>query len=131
MTTEIKTSVAPIILTTGMYDLLKEELRRRRLSLYNEQKLTLELKNAQQVLSKDIPENIVTVNKSVRLKDVNSGEEFTYKLVGPAKAKRKHQTFSILSPIGVAIIGYAEGTEVVWEMPNGVKTFQIIEVKPL
>ena len=78
MTTDIKTSVQPIVLSTGMYDLLKEELRRRKLSLYNEHKLALELKNAQQVLSKDIPENIVTVNKSVRLKDVNTGEEFTY-----------------------------------------------------
>ena len=131
MTTDIKTSVQPIVLTTGMYDLLKEELRRRRLSPYNEEKLALELKNAQQILSKDIPENIVTVNKSVKLKELSTGEEFTYKLVGPDKAKRKHQTFSILSPIGVAIIGYAEGTEVVWEMPEGIKTFQIMEVKPL
>lgn len=131
MNAEIKTSEAPIILTTGMYDLLKEELRRRRLSPYNEEKLALELKNAQQILSRDLPADIVSVNKSVKLKDVNTGDELTYKLVGPDKAKRKNNTFSILSPIGVAVIGYREGSEVVWEMPEGVKTFKIVEVKPI
>ena len=131
MNTEVKTSVTPIILTTGMYDLLKEELRKRRLSVYNEEKLKLELKNARQVLRKEIPENIVAVDKSVTVKNVDTNEELTYKLVAPAKAKRKNLTHSILSPIGVAVIGYAEGSEVVWEMPDGIKTFTITEVKPI
>ncbi|MES3018756.1 MAG: GreA/GreB family elongation factor [Bacteroidota bacterium] len=131
MNTEVKTSVTPIILTTGMYDLLKEELRKRRLSKYNEDKLMLELKNARQVLRKEIPANIVAVDKSVTVKNVETAEEFTYKLVAPAKAKRKNLTHSILSPIGVAVIGYSEGSEVVWEMPDGIKTFTIVEVKAL
>lgn len=131
MNTEVRTSVTPIILTTGMYDLLKEELRKRRLSKYNEEKLKLELKNARQVLGKDIPENIVTVNKAVTVKNVHTSEEFTYNLVAPAVAKRKNLTHSILTQIGVAVIGYSEGSEVVWEMPDGIKTFAITEVKPL
>ncbi len=131
MNTEVKTSAQPIVVSTAMYDLLKEELRKRKQSRYNEEKLKLELKDARQVLSKDIPENVVTVNKAVKIKDVNTGEEFTYKLVGPDKAKRKNMTHSILSPIGVAMLGYSEGTEVVWEMPDGLKTFTILEVKNL
>ena len=131
MNTEVKASVEPIILTTGMYDLLKEELRRRRLTLYNEEKLKLELKNARQILNKEIPEDIVAVNKSVKVKNVDTGEEFTYKLVAPEKAKRKNQTHSILSPIGVAVLGYRQGSNVVWEMQDGIKTFNITEVKPL
>lgn len=131
MNTEVKTSVSPIILSTGMYDLLKEEVRKRRLSKYNEEKLKLELKNARQVLRKEIPENIVTVDKSITVKNVQTSEESTYKLVAPGKAKRKNHTYSILSPIGVALIGYSEGSEVVWEMPDGIKTFTIIEVKSL
>lgn len=131
MDTNVKTSAEPIIVTTGMYDLLKEELRKRRLSLYNEEKLRLELKNARQVLRKEIPENVVAVNKSVKVKNSVTGEEFTYKLVAPDKAKRKNLTHSILSPIGVAVIGYSEGSEVVWDMPDGIKTFNITEVKPL
>jgi regulator of nucleoside diphosphate kinase len=129
MNTEVKTSAQPIMVTTGMYDLLKEELRKRKQSKYNEEKLRLELKEAQQVLRKDIPEKVVTVNKAVKVRDVNTGEEFMYKFVAPDKAKRKNLTHSILSPIGVAILGYSEGAEVVWEMPDGIKTFSILEVK--
>lgn len=131
MNTEVKTSAQPIVVSTAMYDLLKEELRKRKQSRYNEEKLKLELKDARQVLSREIPENVVTVNKSVKIKDVNTGEEFTYKLVGPDKAKRKNMTHSILSPIGIAMLGYSEGTEVVWEMPDGIKAFTILEVKTI
>ncbi|WP_276347703.1 GreA/GreB family elongation factor [Daejeonella sp. JGW-45] len=129
MNTEVKTSAQPIMVTTAMYDLLKEELRKRKQSKYNEEKLRLELKEARQVLRKEIPENVVTVNKAVKVKDVNTGEEFNYKLVAPDKAKRKNMTQSILSPIGVAILGYSEGAEVVWEMPDGIRTFTILEVR--
>lgn len=130
MNTEVKTSDAPIILTTGMYDLLKEELRKRRLSRYNEEKLKLELKNARQVLRKEIPDDIVAINKTVTVKDIDTAEEFIYKLVAPTEAKRKNNTCSILSSIGVGLIGYREGTDVVWEMPDGVRSFNIVAVKP-
>jgi regulator of nucleoside diphosphate kinase len=129
MNTEVKTSAQPIMVTTGMYDLLKEELRKRKQTKYNEEKLRLELREAQQVLKKDIPENVVAVNKTVKVRDVNTGEELIYKFVAPDKAKRKNLTHSILSPVGVALLGYSEGTEVVWEMTDGIKTFTILEVK--
>lgn len=131
MQTEILASQEPLVLTTSMYDLLKEQIRKKRLSKFNEDRITIELKTARQLLRKDIPENVVTVNKSVRVKDLENGEEFTYKLVAPDKAKRKNQTHSILSPIGIAMLGYAEGAEITWEMPLGFKTFLITEVKNL
>jgi regulator of nucleoside diphosphate kinase len=121
----------PIVVTTGMYDLLKEQLRTRKLSKYNEEKLNLELRSARQVLNREIPETIVTVNKKVRVKDLNSGEELIFKLVPPAKAKRKHKTDSILSPIGIAILGYEQGTEVKWEMNGEIKEYKIEEVTHL
>lgn len=127
-TNEVETS---IILSTGIYDLLKNELRTRKLSKYNEDKLIGELKSARQVLNKELPEDVVTVNKSVRVKELENGTEHTFKLVAPTKARRKHNTLSILSPIGVAIVGYRQGSEVRWEMPDGVKEFRIEEVSPL
>src|SRR5690349_4190752 len=102
MTTIISESNPPIILSTGIYDLLKDQLRKRKLSKYNENKLSLELKSAIQVLKRELPRDVVTVDRSVRVKDLSSGEETTYRLVSPDKAKRKNNTISILSPIGVA-----------------------------
>ena len=126
--TENKT---PIILSTGIYDLLKNELRTRKLSKYNENKLTMELRSAIQVLKKELPKDVVTVDRTVRVKELLTGQEYTYHLVAPAQARRKNNTLSILSPIGVAILGYVQGAEVRWEMPDGVKDFRIEEVSHL
>ncbi len=113
-TASIKINDTPIILSTGIYDLLKDHLRRRKLSRYNEAKLELELKHARQVLRNDLPADVVTVDTHVKVKEIESGKEFIYKLVAPAKARRKNNTLSILSPIGVAILGYAQGAVVQW-----------------
>lgn len=120
-----------IILTTGLYDLLKDQLRLRKLSKFNEEKLALELKSATQVLRKDLPEDTVTVDRTVIVKQIDTGAEFRYNLVAPAKAKRKNNTLSILSPIGIAMLGYSQGDELSWEMPGGVLEYRIEKVAAL
>lgn len=127
-TTSIKIDTRPIVLSRGIFDLLKSHLRRRKLSKYNENKLELELRYARQVLHRELPEDIVTVNTRVRVKELVSGNEFTYNLVAAEHAKRKNNTLSILSPIGVAMLGYPQGAELQWEMPEGIKVFRIEEV---
>lgn len=130
-TTGIKTNETPIILSRGIFDLLKDHLKRRKLSRHNELKLELELKYANQVLRKDIPSTIVSVDKTVKVLDIEAGVEHTYNLVAHNKAKKKNNTLSILSPIGVAMLGYEQGSELTWEMPEGIKSFRILEVGEL
>lgn len=120
-----------IILTTGMFDLLKDQIRRKKLSQHNELKITEQLKNAKQVLRKDLPSNVVDIDRKVRMADVESGETYTYSFVAPDKAKQKNKTLSILSPIGLALIGYAEGTILSWEVDNSIRQLRIEEVSPL
>lgn len=129
-TTAIKITETPIILSRGIFDLLKDHLRRRKLSKYNEDKLELELRSAEQVLRKAIPAGTVTVDTKVTVKEVSTGDTYVHHLVAPAKAKRKHNTISILSPIGVAMLGYQEGAEIQWEMPEGLKVYRIEKVEP-
>lgn len=130
-TNSLKIDETPIILSTGIFDLLKDHLRRRKLSKFNEDKLKLELRFAKQVLNKELPEDVVTVDRAVRVKEMGSGNEFTYKLVAPAKARDKHKTLSILSPIGVAMVGYVKGAQLQWEMPDGIKVYRIEEVSKI
>ena len=111
MTTTTNQPVDSIILSTGIYDLLKEQIRRRKLSKFNEAKLERELRSAKQVLRRDLPADVVTADTRVTVKDLESGAETTYKLVGPTKARRKNETMSILSPIAVAMLGYAAGSQ--------------------
>lgn len=130
-TSSLKIDNTPIILSTGIFDLLKDHIRRRKLSKFNEEKLKLELRYAKQVLKKELPEDVVTVNTCVRVRELESGTEFSYTLVAPAKARDKHNTLSILSPIGVAMLGYAKGAKLQWEMADGIKVYQIEEVTKL
>ena len=127
----LKIDNTPIILSRGIFDLLRAHIRSRKLTKYNEAKLDLELKSATQVLRSALPENIVDIDTRVRVKEVSSGNEYSYDLVAPAKARNKHQTISILSPIAVAILGYPQGAEVQWEMPDGLKVYRIEEVTKL
>lgn len=125
---DLETTTTPIVLTTGIYDLLKLQIKKKKLNKSNEDRLEKELKNAKQVLNRDLPDNIVTVNTEVLVKDLNSGEEITQKFVAPHRARRKHGTTSILSEIGVATLGYEENAIIQWDLPEGSRSLQILKV---
>ena len=127
-TQDLEKTTTPIVLTTGIYDLLKVQIKKKKLSKSNEVRLELELKNAKQVLNRDLPLNVVTVNTEVLVKDLKTGEEITRKFVGPHRARRKNGTTSILSDIGVATLGYEENAIIQWELPEGNKSLQILKV---
>lgn len=127
-TTSIQLNETPVVLTTGIYDLLKDHIRRKKLSKTNEAALELQLKKANQVLRKDLPHDVVTVNTLVTVKDAVTGIETDFKFVSPDKARRKNGTVSILSPMGIAMIGYAEGALVEWEFEGSLKTNEIVKV---
>lgn len=129
--TAIKTNQTPIILSRGIFDLLKDHIKRKKLSRYNELKLALELRSARQVLRRELPETVVSIDKKVKVRELDSGKEYTYNLVAESKAKRKNNTLSILSPIGVAMLGYEQGAELTWEMPEGIKSYLIVQVSTL
>lgn len=87
-----------------------------------------ELDRARIVDPKEVPEDVVTMNSLVRLKDLDTSEEKTYWLVFPEKANISRQAVSVLAPIGTALLGCREGDTVEWEVPRGTKRFMIIEV---
>jgi len=117
-----------IILTTGMFDLLKEQIRRKRLSHFNELKLTEQLRNSQQVLRKELPGHVVDVNKTVKIRELDTDQTQVYNFVPHDKAKRKHQTLSILSQMGIALMGFSKGAVAEWETPEGIRKYQIEEI---
>ncbi|MDR6786597.1 regulator of nucleoside diphosphate kinase [Pedobacter africanus] len=131
MTNSIQILDTPVILTTGIYDLLKDHIRRKKLSKTNEAALEAQLKKARQVLRKDLPADVVTVDTLVTVKDLETGETQEYKFVGPDSAKKKNGTVSILSPMGIAMIGYPAGAVVEWEFNEEIKKNQIIRVTPI
>lgn len=120
-----------IILTTGIYDLIKDHIRRKKATKEEEEILITELKKAQQVLRKDLPADIVTVNRRVKLMDHSSQQEFDYHFVGPKKEKNKKGKHSILSTIGLATVGRKKGDIITWPFGEGKKTFEILNVEEI
>lgn len=117
-----------IILTTGVYDLIKDHIRRRRASSEQEEILLQQLKSAKQIRRRELSDEIVTVNKKVTIKDLDTNEEFEYNFVGPEKAKPTKNKHSILMDMGLAVVGNKVGDVIQWPFSDGDKKLEIIKV---
>lgn len=110
-------------------DLLKTHLKSStNLSTFNKLKLKDELKNAIVLKPEELPEDVITIHSKIRFKDMETGQEFNYQLVNPNQANMREGKLSIYVPIGIALFGYRSDAEIQWEMPNGLRTFKVIEV---
>lgn len=87
-----------------------------------------ELESCRVVAPNEIPANIVTLNSRVRYLSLDSKEERVVTLVFPSNADLSKGRVSITSPLGAAILGYAEGDVVVWKAFSGRNTIRIEEV---
>lgn len=87
--------------------------------------LELELHRAKIVDSRNVPDDVVTMNSTVRFRDVDTDEVETYTLVFPEQANIAANRLSILAPIGTAILGYRVGDVVRWQVPGGRRRLKI------
>ena len=88
-------------------------------------RLQAELDRAQIVPPQAVPEAVVTMNSTVALLDLETGEEETYTLVFPENADVSHGRISILAPIGTAMLGYEVGDIFEWPVPAGVRRLRV------
>ena len=125
-------SEARIYLTRADYqrlnDVLRANLLDRSEDLGDLTRLHDEIKGAQIVESVQIPNDAVTMNSRVRLRNLDSGEVMELSLVYPSAADVKSRKISVLAPVGTAILGCRVGDTVDWEVPAGVRRLRIEEV---
>ncbi len=91
-------------------------------------------KRIAEVASMDIsrlPKGRVAYGSKVTILDLDSEEEFTYKLVLPEELDGHPHHLSISSPIGSALVGQEEGGEVRVQIPAGIRRFEILELKTI
>ena len=74
-------------------------------------------------------EGIVSLGCTVVLKDVETGEEETYAIVGTTEADPFNNKMTNESPVGSAILGKKVHDVVVANTPAGELSYQIMEVK--
>lgn len=86
-----------------------------------------ELKTALLVEKSELPGDVVRFNSKVTIKTPFI-ESKTYQIVAPEESDLKVGKISILTPMALALFGYAVSDEIEWQFPNGTKTIQIIDV---
>lgn len=91
-------------------------------------KLQGELDRAKIIASERVRETVVTMNSTVKLRDLDDGQLYEYQLVYPKDADPDHNKLSVLAPVGTALLGFSVGDEVQWQVPAGVRRFCIEEI---
>ena len=76
-------------------------------------------------------EGKVIFGSTVKVQDLNSNKEISYKLVGQDEADISKNLIFYKSPIGKALIGKNKGDMVSVETPSGEKNFEVQDVKYL
>lgn len=73
----------------------------------------------------EIPPYVVTMHTTVRVKDLTTHTTLEFTLVYPEEADVPSGKYSVLSDIGVAILGFAVGDTVEWDFPDGTHALRI------
>ncbi|HOX33708.1 MAG TPA: GreA/GreB family elongation factor [Spirochaetales bacterium] len=76
----------------------------------------------------EIGPNYVAMRSLVTIRDVASGEVFSYRLVFPAEASIEEGRISVLSPLGAALLGRREGESFSYRSPGGLMAVRVDRV---
>ena len=91
-------------------------------------KLAGELEQALIRSEEDMPKDVVRFNSWITIGSQN-GWHKKFQLVMPKESDVKTNKISVLAPMGLAVIGYAQGDNVTWNFPTGEQQLTILEVE--
>lgn len=81
-----------------------------------------------EVVDESEDSSVVRIGSTVRIKDLELGEEMEYQIVGSSEANTDKNMISNESPLGAALIGAAEGETVSVQAPVGEICYQVLEI---
>lgn len=91
-------------------------------------RLTNTIRTAVVVADSEISTEKVSVGTSVRVKDMDTGDEDTYAIVGAEESDPYENKISNESPVGAGLLGAKRGDVVTIEIPAGVLRYQIVDI---
>ncbi|PIS11155.1 MAG: nucleoside diphosphate kinase regulator [Bdellovibrio sp. CG10_big_fil_rev_8_21_14_0_10_47_8] len=116
-----------LIITRSNYERIVAILQAAQLEIA--ELLENELGRATIVSDENLPNNVVSMNSTVKFQDLESGKESTVTLVYPPEADIDKHKISILTPVGSALIGLHVGQVIRWPFPTGKeKQLKVISV---
>jgi transcription elongation factor GreA len=87
------------------------------------------LDNARVIHDEEINLTQATIGSSVRIEDIERGEEMIFRLVSAAEARGDQDCISDKSPVGKAILGRQAGEVVDVQVPSGVLKYRIVHIE--
>jgi regulator of nucleoside diphosphate kinase len=77
----------------------------------------------------EVPQEAIGLNSRVELEDLDTGEIENYVLTLPGHSDFDQGRLSVLTPIGAGLLGYAEGDEIEWPTPGGLRRIRVLQVQ--
>lgn len=93
--------------------------------------ITLEkmLRNARIINNDEIDTDTVSIGSTVIVEDMEFGDTMEYAIVGTAESDPLQNKISNESPLGKAILGKKQGTVVEVNVPAGIISYKIVDIK--
>ena len=90
--------------------------------------LEAKLSNAQILDDAKIPKDEALIGATVKLKDIDSGEEMEYTLVSELESDYAEGKISVTSPVGKGLLGHKKNETVNIEVPAGTLKYKILKI---
>jgi transcription elongation factor GreA len=87
-----------------------------------------QLKNVRVLDESQLSTEIVHIGSRLKVKNLDTKEVETYKIVGSTEADPLNGRISDESPVGRAFISLSQGDKVEIETPNGIIRYEIVEI---
>jgi len=90
--------------------------------------LEQELAKVKVVNDQELTPDVIRLNSYFEVAEESSNQLLNFTLVLPGHADFKMKKISVLSPLGIALIGFKEGMTIDCTLPAGKKIFKILKV---
>lgn len=90
--------------------------------------LAREVARALIVSPNEIPSNVVTMDSMVEAVDLDTDETLRLTVSWPGNADFQSGCVNVLAPLGMALLGASEGSDVEWPVPDGKRRIRLTSV---
>lgn len=90
--------------------------------------LEMKLANSEMLDDTKMAKDEALIGATLRLKDMDSGEELKYTLVAELEADYSQGKISVTSPIGASLLGYKKNAIVKIKVPSGTLRYKILDI---
>ena len=86
------------------------------------------MQNARVIRKEDLPADIVTLGKTVKIQDMDNSDELTYSILGDGETDVDKGIISYQSPVARGLMKHRVDDVVLVQLPKGEKQYKILEI---